>query len=371
MTINTSFQADKLKISLGRVSLLLPPNKQDELRKNLVKLLRGVFLDEENTPEVLQKKLDKMEFVFILWSWLEDEDFIILLHRITTDDLVPLLRYMRQKTPNLFKRVQTFFDEATEEDMKEKMKQLDKIPALQIYKIVADIYKYLGELLGDEVLPTLPPDDYDEVKSKARFNDISAYVKALPSVPPDRGKVILECLSFAQKVKLSKIAQTYKWKDFPDWFKDMEGEKSYSQIDALKIRMPPQPLWEEMHLLEAVYNLMAPGAATIVKDGTQSKSLQIPKDLETRAKDFLHQVGKLSSVNLQILLKHLSKENLLNLISVVEQFSLTNLHEGIHASMPAKLYEQLLEQKPDEIAPKDLQELLKDINSTIRKLKEA
>lgn len=370
MSIKTSFQADKLKINLGKASLNLPLDKQDELRKDLVKILKGVFADEENTPEVLQKKLDRMEFVFVIWSWLQDEDFMILLHRISTQDLVPLLRYMKQKTPNLFKRANTFFDETTEEDIKQKMRELDKIPALKVYQILTTIYKYLGELLGDEILPELAPDNYDEYNSKKRFNDIAAYVKALPSVPPDRGKIILECLTQAQKVKLSKIAQSHKWKDFPNWFQAMEGDDSLNAIENLRNRLPPQPLWEEMELLEAVYNLMAPGAASNVRSGSESKEFAISKQMEKKAKDFLHQVGKLSAPNLQTLLKHLKKENLLFLVAIVEKFGLTNLHEGIYGSMPAKLYEQLETQKPSEVSSKELQSLLKDINSTIRKLKE-
>lgn len=371
MSIKTSFEADHLKIKLGIASLSLTPEKQDELRKDLVKHLKTVFSDEENTPEELQKRLDKMEFVFIIWSWLPDEDFMVLLHKIPTQDLIPLLRYMKQKTPNLFKRVQTFFDESAEEEMKAKMKELDKIPAVKIYKVLNNIYKYLGEILPDEALPNLPPDNYNEEQSKTRFTDIAAYVKALPSVPPERGKVILECLSHIQKVRLSKIAENHKWKDYPDWFKSMEGQDALNNIDTLKQRMPPQPLWEEMELLEAVYNLMAPGAASSVKQGGEHQDLAIPKALETKAKEFLHQVGKLSTPNLQVLLKRLSKENLLVLIRIVESFGLTNLHEGIHSSMPAKLYQQLEEQKPKSVDSNELQALLRDINATIRKLKDS
>ncbi len=366
--MKAQYVGSNLKITLGNANLDLPQEKQDKLRQDLVKQLGSIFADTENTPEMLQAKLDKMQFIFNLWNWLEDEDFLRILHSIQTEKLIPLLRYIKQQNVSLLKRIHTFFDETSEEDIKQQIAEMDKIPALEIINILQNIYSLLQELLG-EGTPNMPPDNFDENASLTRFEDISAYVKALPSVPPDRARVILENLSYIQKVKLSRIAKVRKWNDFADWFANMETHAFVSKMEADIKRMPPQPLWEEMQILEAVYNMMAPGGTVSNKKEAEFE-LNISDALSKKVQDFLHQLGKISINNLQLVLKSLNKEDLASLLAVVEELKLTNLHDGIHGAIPAKLYEELQNSKPTSLDSQELQKLLVTINSTIKKLKQ-
>lgn len=361
MDIHLDASAERLDLRLGPCQASLTPEQALTLRNRLAEILLQALHQPRSHWEVSQNRIRCLGWLADTLLWLAPDTLASLLLDYEPQHLGPLLRYAQRDQPELTSRLLQALPAPAARALEEETSLCGAIPVQQVVLALEALHPLLAAHLGN-ALPPLPDATLDLAATERAYQGLHKLLNVLPSLPENRTHPLLSQLKKQERLKLLWLAHHENWPELENWLLQHLNDKAERLTEQRK-QCPPQPVWIRLALARQVESLLA------LRQSTPEPAADASPALNDKARLFLKGVGELPASLLQMLLKRLSREHLVQLLVAARKLQVPGLVQRLETILPGRLFQQLMLQNPASLEATELRSLMAQLSQELKRLK--
>lgn len=361
MDIHLDASAGRLDLHLGPCQASLTPEQALTLRNRLAEILLQALHQPRSHWEVSQNRIRCLGWLADTLLWIKPDELASLLQQYDPQHQEPLLRYARHDKPELATRLLQTLPAASARSLEEETSLGGAIPIQQVVLALEALHPLLAALLGT-ALPPLPDSNLDLDATERAYQGLHKLLGVLPSLPENRTQPVLNQLKTQERTQLLWLVHQENWSELESWLlKQLPGNAE--RLIEQRRQCPPQPVWIRLALARRIENLLD------LRQPTLEPATSASPALNDKARLFLKGVGELPASLLQMLLKRLSREHLVQLLAAARKLQVPGLEQRLETILPGRLFQQLLLQNPASLEATELRSLMTQLGQELKRLK--
>lgn len=361
MDIHLDASAERLDLQLGPCQANLTPEQAQTLRNRLAEILLQALHQPRSHWEVSQNRMRCLSWLADTLLWLSPDALASLLLDYDVQHQGPLLRYAQRDIPELANRLLQALPASAARSLEEETSLCGAIPVQQVVLALEALHPLLAAHLGAALAP-LPDANLDLGASERAYQSLHKLLNVLPSLPENRAQPVLDQLKKPERIQLLWLAHQENWSELEHWLLQHLNDKAERLTEQRK-QCPPQPIWIRLALARRVESLLA------LRQPTPEPAADASPALNDKARLFLKGIGELPASLLQMLLKRLSREHLMQLLAAARKLQVPGLVQRLETILPGRLFQQLLLQNPANLEATELRSLMAQLSQELKRLK--